>query len=431
MEEEDLRPIRSLRRPPDVMVEPSRLARSPSRLRVAIALAVVWGAIGAASVVVPSTNCYALDNTSRLVDFSSWIGHVFEYEEKEEDLVVRFCKDVETRSNLGFVAFGRFDKFNHFTAGSGHIDFVQRFYNGDLRNCEKSYDKMGRTAQVNIICGSCSKSQCKGELGCICNVTYESTCRVLVELAIPCEDQGPRVFEGFTVGFHPRSWEIVYNGLTQPGFEKSYPDFSFRSEQTHVALYMTAISSHSNLVQKPIVKVFPENGLDVKLSGSAMTGRYPTTLSPTTLILDWRCETPRDSPYEVEITVPVDSYEPVHFTLSKICEHRQDAGGDAVGGWAVFGILSCICIILSTVLCIGGFVYKVRVEHQRGLDALPGITILSACLETASGGRSGYSRAEEINSAFTNQASWEQPQDYDYAAKKSSGRAYGSFNRIH
>lgn len=34
-------------------------------------------------------------------------------------------------------------------------------------------------------------------------------CRALVELAIPCEKRGPRVFEGFTVGFHPRSWEIV------------------------------------------------------------------------------------------------------------------------------------------------------------------------------------------------------------------------------
>ena len=33
--------------------------------------------------------------------------------------------------------------------------------------------------------------------------------RVLVELAIPCERPGPRVFEGFTIGFHPRSWEIV------------------------------------------------------------------------------------------------------------------------------------------------------------------------------------------------------------------------------
>lgn len=35
------------------------------------------------------------------------------------------------------------------------------------------------------------------------------TIRIFVELAIPCEKPGPRVFEGFTVGFHPRSWEIV------------------------------------------------------------------------------------------------------------------------------------------------------------------------------------------------------------------------------
>jgi hypothetical protein len=33
--------------------------------------------------------------------------------------------------------------------------------------------------------------------------------RVFVEIAIPCERSGPRVFEGVTVGFHPRSWEIV------------------------------------------------------------------------------------------------------------------------------------------------------------------------------------------------------------------------------
>lgn len=33
--------------------------------------------------------------------------------------------------------------------------------------------------------------------------------RTVVELAIPCEKPGLRVFEGFTVGFHPRSWEIV------------------------------------------------------------------------------------------------------------------------------------------------------------------------------------------------------------------------------
>lgn len=33
--------------------------------------------------------------------------------------------------------------------------------------------------------------------------------RVLVDLAIPCDKPGPRVFQGFTVGFHPRSWELV------------------------------------------------------------------------------------------------------------------------------------------------------------------------------------------------------------------------------
>jgi len=40
-------------------------------------------------------------------------------------------------------------------------------------------------------------------------VVVSDCVRVLVELAIPCERPGPRVFEGFTVGFHPRSWEIV------------------------------------------------------------------------------------------------------------------------------------------------------------------------------------------------------------------------------
>lgn len=79
--------------------------------------------------------------------------------------------------------------------------------------------------------------------------------RVFVELAIPCEKPGPRVFKGFTVGFHARSWEIVricfflsyvylnnnkifnedsifmnlqvYDGMTQLGFEKSHQKFRY------------------------------------------------------------------------------------------------------------------------------------------------------------------------------------------------------------
>ncbi|XVE87352.1 hypothetical protein DITRI_Ditri18aG0110900 [Diplodiscus trichospermus] len=392
--------------------------------------AVLSQALTVYSVAVPASSCYALDNSSRLYDFSDWVGVPFVYEGKETDLVVRFCKDVESRSQMGYVDFGRFDKVNHFVAGSGHVDLVQGFYNGDLLNCEYTFDKMGRTAQVNIICGNCLNGQCKGQLGCICNVSYESTCRAIVELAIPCEKPGPRVFEGFTVGFHPRSWEIVYNGMTQLGFEKANHDFSFSTEQPQVTLYLTAVASLSNRVQKPMVEVFPENGLEVKLSGTGATGKPPTTLSPSTLLLDWRCLRAHHIPFEVNITIPVEGYEPIEFVLTKMCEHTQNQEGDATRGWAIFGIISCIFMVSCTLFCCGGFIYNTKVERQHGIDALPGMTILSACLETVSGAAQGYSRAEDLNSAFASEVTWERPPAATAVAAQGtrtrSERKYGS-----
>ncbi|XP_010526775.1 PREDICTED: uncharacterized protein LOC104804245 [Tarenaya hassleriana] len=412
------------------------LRRCPSRehlsdfIRFVLISAVVFGASGVASVAVPSTNCYALDNSSRLVDFSSWIGHPFEYDGKESDLVVRFCKDVETRSQTGYVDFGRFDTLSYFVSGSGNADFVQGFYHGDLTNCELSYDKLGRTAQVNIVCGNCSDGRCKGGLGCICSVTNDSTCRVIVDLAIPCEKPGPRVFKGFTVGFHPRSWEIVYNGMTQLGFEKPHREFSFSTEQTHLTLYMTAVASLSSSVGKPIIKVFPENGLEVKLSGSSSTGNHPTTLSPTTLVLDWKCEKSRQTPYEVNVTIPVEGYGPIEFFLTKICEYRQGDEGGSAKGWAIFGVFSCVFLVASILFCCGGFVYKTRVERSHGIDALPGISLLSALLETVSGASSSgqnYSRPEDINNAFANEVSWERPPaSHTQPTRRTNERTYGA-----
>ncbi|XP_052117009.1 uncharacterized protein LOC107477254 [Arachis duranensis] len=355
-----------------------------------------------ASVSIPSSNCYAFDNSSHIVDFSSWIGYLFEYDvQQDTDLAVRFCKDVESRSQT-------------------------EFYNGDLMGCEQSYDKMGRTAQVNIICGSCPNGQCKGRPGCICSVTYESKCRVSVELALPCEKPGPQVFQGFTVGFHPRSWEIVYNGMTQFGFEKSNRDFSFHAKQSQVVLFMTAIASHSSLVQKPSLKVRPEKGLEVKFSGSANHGKPPTTLSPTMLIVDWRCEVARDTPYEVNITIPIKGYEPIEFVLTKFCDYTQEESEDSRKGWAIFGVLSCIFFVSSTLFCCGGFIYKTKVERQRGIDALPGMTILSACLETISGAGQRYMRAEEQNSAFGGEPSWGPPPSSSQDAWKPIERRYGA-----
>ncbi|XP_020097587.1 uncharacterized protein LOC109716509 isoform X2 [Ananas comosus] len=378
------------------------------------------------AVVVPNSNCYALDNNSRLVDFTDWIGQPFEYDGKDSDLVVRFCKDVERRSQAGYVDFGRFTTSSQFIAGSKTLDFIQRFYYGDLTNCEQSFDKLGRTAQVNIICGNCLNGACKGDLGCICSVTYDKTmCRVVVELAIPCAKRGSRVFKGFTMGFNPRSWEVVYNGMTQLGFEKSQHEFSFGTEQTHVSLYLTAVSAFSGLVGKPVFKVTPERGLEVKISGSGASGSPPTTLSPTILHVNWRCETARDEPYGVDFLIPVEGYDPIEFTLTKICGYGQGTEGDAARGWAIFGILSCIFIVLSTIFCCGGFIYKTRVQHLYGLDALPGMTLLSACLQAVNGPR-GYIPADTTNGNFVNQASWERPADPAQATQRANERRYGS-----
>ncbi|KAL5671555.1 hypothetical protein ACJX0J_015861, partial [Zea mays] len=338
-----------------------------------------------AIIVVPTSNCYTFDNESRLVDFTHLIGNVFEYKEQgspRSDLVVEFCKDVQKRSQEGYLEFGRFVSPHSFLTGSGPIDYIQKMHNGDLVHCETTFHKMGRTAQVNIICGHCSNKVCKDEQGCICNISYhERMCRVIVELAIRCVKSGPRVFKGFTVGFHPRSSEIVYNGFTQPGFEQPHHGFSFQTEQIHVSLYLSAKSSLSGLVGKPTFKVNPVKGLGVTLAGSGFNDAMPSTLSPTVLNVDWRCEIVRTSPYEVHIFIPVEGYDPIEFTLTKKCGYRQEKESDPMKGWAKFGIVSCVFIVLSCILCCGGFIYKTRTLHLYGLDALPGIAVLSALLD--------------------------------------------------
>ncbi|KAK9231000.1 hypothetical protein WN943_021231 [Citrus x changshan-huyou] len=377
--------------------------------------AVVLQGLGTVAVAVPRSKCYALDNSSRIVDFSSWIGLPFEYEDKDSDLVVRFCKDVERRSQMGYVDFGRFDGFNGFVAGSGHVDFVQGFYNGDLLKCEDSYDKRGRTAQVDSDAFAVLlMSQVAG---------YFFSCRAFVELAIPCEKPGPRVFEGFTVGFNPRSSEIVYNGMTQIGFQRSHHEFSFRTEQINVALYISAIASVSTLVRKPSFKVSPEKGLNVKLSGSGATGSPPTTLSPTVLIVDWRCEKAHSMPFGVNITIPIEGYEPVQFFLTKMCEYRQDQGGDSARGWATFGVISCMYEIPTQFLSLkcetDGTVLEWPICPKDDIIRFKRYRLVS-------GAGQSYSRAEDLNGGFRNEASWEHHPAAAQGTRTTSERKYGS-----
>ncbi|XP_020520763.1 uncharacterized protein LOC18430636 isoform X2 [Amborella trichopoda] len=385
-------------------------------------LIVVWLVSSVDSIAVPSSNCYVIDNSSYIYDFTEWIGFPFEYSQKDSDLVVRFCKDVESRSQMGYVDFGRYEPSLYFIASSGSGNFVQEFHSGDLTNCElHSFDKMGRTAQVNIFCGRCSdRETCKGFLlswlFLVVIVVHEF---LRVSQLDFIHDHG-KLYERFLLII------VVYNGMTQMGFEKPYHEFSFGTDQTIVSLYLTAISTLSNLVGKPSFEVNPSKGLEVKLSGSGAKGSPPTTLSPTILNVNWRCDKANSSPYEVVFTIPIDGYEPIKFSLTKTCEYDQERGSDATRGWATFGVLSCVFIVLASIFCCAGFVYKIRVEHQRGLDALPGITVLSACLEAVTGSELGYSRADTLNGSFVNSTSWDSLPVTEQATQRTGERKYGS-----
>ncbi|XP_071739121.1 uncharacterized protein [Rutidosis leptorrhynchoides] len=175
----------------------------------------------------------------------------------DTDYVVRFCKDVETRSQSGYDKFGRLNDV--FVAGSGQYNFVQVNY---TLNCWIDlYIRNFTMVIFNYV-----KTYSSGGLECICNVTFDSKCRINAELAIPCKKLGARVFEGLTVGFRLPSWEIVYIGMTQHGYNKAYNEYSFG---------------------KDLVQVSPDTGLGVTLSGSGVTGSSPTTLSPMLLNIDW------------------------------------------------------------------------------------------------------------------------------------------------
>ncbi|KAF5791783.1 hypothetical protein HanXRQr2_Chr09g0398741 [Helianthus annuus] len=53
------------------------------------------------------------------------------------------------------------------------------------------------------------------------------------------------------------------------------------------------------------------------------------------------------------------------------------------------------------------------------------MTILSACLETVSGG-GGYMRADDFNGAYASQASWTREPVSDAGSSRTSERRYGT-----
>ncbi|XP_035832911.1 uncharacterized protein LOC110876226 [Helianthus annuus] len=221
--------------------------------------------------------------------------------------------------------------------------------------------------------------------------------------------------------------------MSQYGYEKAYKDYSFDTDQSRVSLYMTAVASLSQLVQKPTVTVSPKTGLVVTLSGSAAaTGSPPTTLSPTLLNVDCRCQTARDDPYEVQLTIPVEGYDPIQFSLTKMCECKQNEAGTSSKGWALFGIFSCIHIFedglllftkLRCSLTKRGGADPLSFQHCFAAVAL--FTRLKYKDKQVSGG-GGYMRADDFNGAYASQASWTREPVSDAGSSRTNERRYGT-----
>lgn len=295
----------------------------------------------------PASKCYAMDRNNYLYDFTDKVGKEMEFNGQGSDLVVRFCRDVQNRSQNGYVNYGRFAPENLFTNGSSEVDFIQFYRYGDLIHCEHNgYELMGRETKVNIICARCADgAPCKDDFGCICNVSYDHTlCRVEVVVAINCSGHTPRIVPGFTIGFSARGGEVVDNGITQWGFFKDFYDYSFVTNQRSVFLYFTSISSLSSNVGRPSFQVNPAKGLSVELLGTAASGVPPTTETPTILEVKWQCNIAREDPYVVKITVPVKGYDPVIFFLGKLCASQEKSAIGGRSGWETFGVLICVMV---------------------------------------------------------------------------------------
>lgn len=339
----------------------------------------------AASVESPRSDCYLLDKDGYLYDFTDLKGKEFHSSDQDgSTYTIRLCKDVQVKIGQYTESLGRFSPAQS-SAWDGSKSLLQEYRYGDLRGCENAgYDSSGRSSTVTIMCGRCPKEDpCQDPDGCICYVnSNQSNCLTSFLLGLNCKNRGPRVVSTFTVGFNPRGKEVVDNGITQWGYDNSYSDYSFSTQHSRVVLYLSAERTIASKIGKPEYSVVPEKGLKVQLSVTATNGAAPATvLSPSVLVVDWRCEK-ASMPYLVNVIIPVGEHDRVLFTLGKQCDFEDDVEKSGSSGWATFGVFIFVVIVMLTMFCCAGFLYKSRIEDRHGLDALPGFSAFASFIES-------------------------------------------------
>ncbi|KAL4574148.1 hypothetical protein LXL04_020973 [Taraxacum kok-saghyz] len=112
-----------------------------------------------------------------------------------------------------------------------------------------------------------------------------------------------------------------------------------------MTIFLVVIASFSHLVKKPSIKVYSYSyvstffclsryrfgGYFVWFRGNWDSAyNFISNIGGHQLeVYNFLCEKTRDDPYEVQITIPVEGYDPIQFTLTKMCGSTQNKGGSS------------------------------------------------------------------------------------------------------
>ncbi|KAH7278431.1 hypothetical protein KP509_38G040500 [Ceratopteris richardii] len=320
----------------------------------------------------PLSNCYALDKENYLYDFQTEkIGKELELEGEDSDFVLRFCVDTQNRSGNGYTNYGRFSPQSMLIHGLHDADFFHEYKYGDLMHCEHlNNDFSGREAQVKFICGTCHNiAGCKGDFGCICNITYDhDMCKVKILAAVKCGRKGPRIFPDLSVGLQPRGSEVVKNGITQREYYKPFRNYSFWSNQKEVSLYVTTKDSFPGNIETTYIQVDSSQGLLVRIVRRSAVRFHIGGERITLLQAEWKCKNASEQPYEANIRIPVKGYDPIEFSLFTFCSDSKI--GSDISDWKILGSVSFLILIG---VALFWFAYKLKLQgHEiRSLCTVP------------------------------------------------------------
>ncbi|MCO5590752.1 hypothetical protein L7F22_044727 [Adiantum nelumboides] len=143
----------------------------------------------------------------------------------------------------------------------------------------------------------------------------------------------------------------------------------------------------------PFTRVLPSEGLRVQVVNRPAVGIISANDATVLLEVDWKCEKIREQPYEVDIRIPFEDYDPVNFFLHKECRVLDAEKGIEASGMKVLGVLSLIVIVGVSIM---GITYNCKFEKQCNSDDAHSLPLISDNHDQVVGREDAFQGAIEV-----------------------------------